>query len=144
MVFSNSIVELITLALVILSIYWGYRNRKAKLPILKPLVTIPEKHKDFTHAMIDIINNREHNIYIKRLYVRQKLFGKLYAKKTEQSWHLINPNSREMVYHIESEARIVFDKPFDCLKEDCKIIVQTTGGRCTKRIKYLSNQRINV
>ncbi len=129
-----SLIEILTFIVVLITFLWTYQSRKAKRPVISKYEHQLNNEGKLYFVRVYIVNTEEHNITIKNVFLRKKLFWFFYGLKSEQQWELRHPGSHQILSFLKDEGFISLLPPNKILLSACKIIIETSVGNCS--IKY--------
>lgn len=127
-------IEILTFLVVLITSFWTYQSRKAKRPVISKYEHQLNNEGKLYFVRVYIVNSEGHNITIKKVFLRKKLFLFFYGFRKEQKWDLRHPGSHQQLSFLKDEGFISLLPPDKILLSECKIIVETSVGNCI--IKY--------
>ncbi|OGU29747.1 MAG: hypothetical protein A2057_07900 [Ignavibacteria bacterium GWA2_35_9] len=125
-----SIIEVLTFFVVLITLYWQYQSRKSKKPFIIKCERFVNRG-ELQQVRVHIVNSQEHNIRIINVFLRKKIFWLIYGLSRKHTWELRYPDSHQLTNFVANEGMICLIPPSDELKNVCKVIVETSVGKCT-------------
>jgi hypothetical protein len=132
-----SLIEFLTFAAVLITLYWSYKSRRSKRPIISKYEHQLNNEGKLYFVRVYMVNTEEHNIIIKNVFLRKKVFWLLYGPRKEQKWELHHPGSHQLLSFLKDEGFLSLMPPDKILNSPCKVIVETSVGKSS--IKYKPN-----